>query len=153
ALSSTFLLYSSRMTGDTGGNNNLCRRRLRGVITDATTLTFDRGCTGANIQDISWEHVQLPAGASVQAVAGAIAAAGTTQAVAITAVDLTRSFAFTGGLGQGGTASGRTDYSADDRVGSALARTVLTANNQLTFTRTSTSGNSAWQGYVVQLSP
>ena len=152
--SPTFLLYTSRMTGDIGFNDNICRRRLRGIISNASTLTFDRGCVGADIQDISWEHVRLPAGATVQPLGGAIASGSTTNAVTVpTAVDLTRSFSFIGGLGQGGSASGRTDYVTDDRVGSALARARLTSTTQLTFSRTSNSGNGLWQGYVVQLTP
>ena len=89
----------------------------------------------------------------LQKVAGAMAAAAITNAVAVTAVDLTRSFAFVGGLGQGGSAGGRTDYAATDRVGEALAQAVMTSNVQLTFTRQSSTAAAAWIGYVVQLTP
>jgi hypothetical protein len=154
AASSTFLLYSSRMTGDVGGDNNICRRRLEGRITNSSTLTFTRGCNGADIQDIAWEHVRLPAGALVQQVTQATASGQpTATATWSTAVDLTRTVGFIGGLGPGGTASGSTGYATDDRVGAALARVVLTGTTGLTFTRTSNSDVGTFTAYVVQFAP
>ena len=154
----TFLLYSSRMTGDTAGNNDtICRRRLRGEITNGTTLTFTRGCTGADIQDIAWEVVRLPVTApvsSVQQVTASTTSGQATVAVApFSAVDLTRSVAFIGGQGPGGTASGSTTYTASDRVGAALARAVLTSTTGLTFTRDSNDLIGSFTGYVVQVTP
>ncbi|MDP1824301.1 MAG: hypothetical protein Q8L48_13690 [Archangium sp.] len=154
----TFLLYSSRMTGDTaGGNDTICRRRLRGEITNGTTLTFTRGCTGADIQDIAWEVVRLPVTSpvsSVQQVTASTTSGQTSVAVTpFTAVDLTRSVAFIGGQGPGGTATGSTTYTATDRVGAAMARAVLTSTTGLTFTRDSNDLIGSFTGYVVQVTP
>lgn len=151
----TFLLYTSRLTGDLGGANipNICHRRLKGEITNATTLTFTRGCTGADIQDISWETVRLPAGATVTAYAMSASASATATQTLSPAVDLTRTVSFLGGQGQGGAASGSTTYTSSDRVGAAQARPVLTNATTLTLNRGTSDLVGSYTAYVVQLTP
>ena len=70
-----------------------------------------------------------------------------------TAVELTRSFSFIGGMGPGGTATGSTDYATSDKVGSALAAAVFTSPTIVQFTRNTSAGNTDWTAFVVQLTP
>jgi hypothetical protein len=153
-LGQSFILYSTRQTGDTGGNTAICRRRLEGRITNGSTLTFTRGCDGATLQDIAWQHVRVP-NTAMQQVTGTFTTdqASPTNPSNITAVDLTRSVTFIGGMGQGGTATGRTDFATDDRVGAALSRMAFNANNQVTFTRSAANGAAVFTGYVMQVTP
>lgn len=153
----SFLLYTSRMTGDVGGGsgniNAICRRRLRGEITNGSTLTFNRGCNGADVQDISWETVRLPAGGTVTQYAMTPASANATTTQTITAVDLTRTVVFMGGQGQGGSATGSTTYTSADRVGAAQARVVLTNTTTVTLVRGTNDLIGSFAVYVMQLTP
>ena len=153
ATSPVFLLYSSRLSDS--NNQNICRRRLRGEITNGTTLTFARGCTGADIQDIAWEHVKLPTGgATVQQVHGNTSSGSAATAnLTISSVDLTRTVGFLGGMGPGGTAGGATNYSATDRLGAALARVTFNNSTQVVYTRAVSDLVGQFTGYVVQFNP
>lgn len=151
----TFLLYSSRMTGDTTGGDtpNICRRRLKGDITSGTAIAFTRGCVGADIQDIAWETVRMPSGSVAAYALSPASASATTSQTLPAAVDLTRTVSFIGGQGQGGSASGSTTYSGSDRVGAAQARVVLTSTTNLALTRGSGDVVGSYTVYVMQLTP
>lgn len=151
ASSPVFLLYSSRLVDS--NNQNICRRRLRGEITNATTLGFNRGCTGADLQDIAWQHVRLPGAATVQQVHGNMSGATGSGNLAISAIDLTRTVGFLGGMGPGGTAGGSTTYSMTDRLGAAVARVNFNNNAQVVYTRGVNNDAASFTGYIVQLSP
>jgi hypothetical protein len=151
-----FIVYSSRQaTTDSGGNNTICRRRLRGEITSPLVLTFVRGCAGGSgdVQDISWEHVRTPTGVTVQQLTYSTLTGQPSVVIAFNPVDLTRSVLFMGGQGQGGSASGKTDYTATARVGAALARGVMTSGIAGTFTRSSSDLVGEFTGYVMQVTP
>lgn len=149
-----FLSYSTRVAATDTGNSNICRRRTRGEITNATTLTFTRGCSGADLQDISWELVKLPTGGgSVQQVNGATPSGNdTTGSLTFSSVDLTRSVMFFGGQGPGGSATGSTT-STTDRVGTALARVNVSSSTAMTYMRGHSDQVGSFTGYVMQVNP
>lgn len=148
----TFLLHSSRMTGDTTANA-ICRRRFRGEITNATTLTFTRGCNGADLQDIRYEHVLLPAGSAVSTHGGDTANNGVSANLSFGGVDLSRTVLFLGGQGPGGSAGGTTDHNSQDRVGTAQARAVFTGLTSAELTRTASNSIGSFTAYLLQVTP
>ena len=149
-----FLSYSTRVAAADTGNSDICRRRARGEITNATTLTFTRGCSGADLQDISWELVKLPTGGgSVQQVNGATSSGNaTTSSLTFSSVDLTRSVMFFGGQGPGGSATGSTT-STTDRVGTALATVNVSSSTAMTYARGHNDQVGSFTGYVMQVNP
>ncbi len=149
-----FLVYSTRAAAADTGNSNICRRRARGEITNATTLTFTRGCNGADLQDISWELVKLPTGGgSVQQVNGATTAGNaTTSSLPFSSVDLTRSVVFLGGQGPGGSATGSSS-SPTDRVGTSLATVNVSSSTAMTYVRGNSDQVGSFTGYVMQVTP
>ena len=151
----SFLLYSSRMADIAETGVDIGTRRLRGDITNGTTLTFDRSRTtaGHDIGDISWERVELPTNCQVQKVACNITNTSCTPGAFATAVDRTRAVTFASGLGPGGTATGRTDYATSDRIASSQANFAFTAANAVSGTRITNNGSSDWVVWVVEVTP
>ncbi|MDP3155069.1 MAG: hypothetical protein Q8N23_20485 [Archangium sp.] len=149
-----FLVYSTRAVAADTSNSNICRRRARGEITNATTLTFTRGCNSADLQDISWELVKLPTGGgAVQQVNGATTAGNAaTASLSFSSVDLTRSVMFLGGQGPGGSATGSTS-SPTDRVGTGLATVNVSSSTAMTYVRGNSDQVGSFTGYVMQVNP
>jgi hypothetical protein len=140
--------------------NEICKRGMRGVVTNASTLTFTRGngtgggCTDAPILDLAWERVELPTGALVQPVTithSNNAASG--SATLPTSVDLTRTAVFMAGQTHGGQVFGESDYSANDVIGAIQGTATLTATT-VTVTRPTTGlGTATFSPFVVQFVP
>ncbi len=123
-----WLVYSN--TTAAGSANNIGQKLVRGLITNATTLTFDRSSTGQTL-DVAWELVEFTDATSVQHASAAFASADTTQNVTITAVDPSRAIAV------GGTTlyGGRSAYTSDDNPGVGWFTTRLTTSTNLRIQR------------------
>lgn len=160
-LTRTFPLFTARndVFYDT---DDICKRKLRGVVTNATTLDFTRGdgaggaCIDSAIAELAWERVELPAGALVQSVTVTHpnnAAAG--WATIATAVDVTRSVVFMAGQGQGGQAGGESNFGGlgNDIVGAVLGTASLSGTT-VTVTRPAINlGTASFTPFVVQFVP
>jgi hypothetical protein len=150
-LNQSFLLHSSRMATVGEGGNDMCARRLSGVITDGTTLTFQRGCAstanpGDNVGDISWERVEVPSGHSVQRLTATIGDNAQSQNRTIASVDRTRAAAFIGGQGFGGSAGGRSQWVFSDRIACAQANIDFNSATEIGVQRNATGGECNGSG-------
>jgi hypothetical protein len=149
---STVLLFTYRVSGTS--TPAICDRMLRGEITSPTAITFTRGCTGATIDSISWERIELGARASAQHFLVSMDGGTQTTSVPIpTAVDTTRTLVFASGQEHSGQGGGETSYSANDIVGTALGWHTLTSPTTLEVTRGADGGTAQWNSTVLQLEP
>lgn len=71
---------------------------LRGRVTNATTLVFDRDVANNDALSIAWYAIELPVGSRVQRATTSFASAQTTATETIAAVELDRSMALGGAL-------------------------------------------------------
>ncbi len=113
-----FTLHSARFSAETG--NEICKFRLRGVVTNDTTLTFSRAASSANalcantgVSGISWERPAVPTAlASIQAFPSVTinntSADSANQTIGATALGLDRVWSFLSAQGPGGQAGGET---------------------------------------------
>jgi hypothetical protein len=149
----SFVLHSSRMATSDTSSNDICRRRLKGEITNGTTLTFTRGCTGSDVQDIAWELITVPATASVATLGGNTGNNGNNVNLAMSNADLVRGVAFLSGMGPGGTANSATDYNSGDQVGAAQGRAVVNSSSQVGVARPGSDGVGQFSGFFLQVTP
>ncbi|HEY0880516.1 MAG TPA: hypothetical protein VGD87_03240, partial [Archangium sp.] len=149
----SFVLHSSRMATSDTSSNDICRRRLKSEVTNGTTLTFTRGCTGSDVQDIAWELVTVPATASVATLGGNTSNNGNNVNLAMSAADLARGVAFLSGMGPGGTANSATDYNSGDQVGAAQGRAVVNNASQVGVARPGSDGVGQFSGFFLQVTP
>lgn len=141
----TFILTGARTDG---AGNDIGARVLRAQLTNATTITFDRGASGTpdNFTEVSWQAVELRDGSFVNR-GNANFAAGVTTATANFpgTVNTTRAIAF-GTVQAGGQSLGRTPYVANDVMGVATA-TMALSSTALTLTRATAldTADIGWQ--------
>ena len=142
--SASWLIYNFK-SGD-GTSSDIGEKLVRGLITNDTTLTFDRSNTGQAI-DLSWFLVEFTDGTSVQD-GSANMGTGTTQSnVTISSVDTSKTIAAGGTMMRGG----RSGYSGDDNPGVGWATYDLTSSTNLQITRATTGSSSAdFPYYVVE---
>ena len=124
----SWLIYNYRSTD--GTTTNIGQKLVRGRVTNATTLTFDRSATGQTI-DLEYFVVEFSDATTVQSASAALSASATTRNVATTAVDPARSIAV-GGYAQTG---GRSAYTANDNPGVGWFTTRLTSATNLRVQR------------------
>ena len=82
-----------------------------------------------------------------------LAATVTTGNATLTAVDLTRSSAFSAGQITSGQAWGESAYSTGELFGEALGRQRLTTSTNVEVTRDSALGAAVFSPFVVQFAP
>ncbi len=171
--SRTFPLYSVRLD-PASDNDNLCQRRLRSWVSDATHLSFHRGgdaavaaCAANNVEELDWEAVQLPSGATVQQVELSMASGGLSATGTIAPVALHRTVALLPGQAYGGQAAGESDYVAvgsavtagqGDNLGVIHAVLTFPSSTQLKADRgwggpTNEAANAHFTAQVIQFAP
>jgi len=138
----SWLIYSYQ--SQAGTTANIGQKLVRGVITDPTTLTFDRGQTGQAI-DLTWYLVEFTDDTAVVHGTESFGAAETQRDVTITSVDLTRTLATAGYFMRGG----KTTYSANDNPGVGWVTTNLTSETTLQIRRGTTGSATADVGWFV----
>ena len=113
-----------------GSANNIGQKLVRGLVTDPTTLTFDRSSTGQTM-DLAWELVEFTDSTEVQHASANFTTSTTTRDVTVAAVDPTRSIAV------GGTTlfGGRSAYTSNDNPGVGWFTTRLTSSTNLRVQR------------------
>ena len=160
-LARTFPLMSAR-TSLVADDNAICKRKLRGVVTSTTALTFTRGdgavgsCVDSDIPELAWERIELPAGALVQSVNVTHASNALTGNAAVsTPVDITRSVVFMAGQGNGGQAAGESNFTSNDAVAAVLGLPTMDATGTtVTVTRAAINfGTATFSPFVVQFAP
>jgi hypothetical protein len=128
----SWLVYSYNAANGNGAN--VGQKLVRGRLTSATTLDFDRDNTYAVAGDnlnLTWYVVEFTDGTLVQRGSQAFAAASTQQDVAITAADPSRSIAVGGAMARGG----KSPYSANDVPGVSWFGFELTSTTNLRIRR------------------
>ncbi|MHC4498061.1 MAG: LamG-like jellyroll fold domain-containing protein [Planctomycetota bacterium] len=125
---------------------------IRGVITDGSTLTFDRDLTGASDVELTWYLVEFTDATTVQHNTEDFTTAETQQDVTITSVDLDRSIAAGGYYMRGG----KSPYNLGHIPGTGWFTLDLTSGTNLRITRGTTgpttpaTADVGW--FVVQFS-
>ena len=157
----TFPIFTARL-GPLNDSEDICKRVLRGVVTDATTLTFTRGngatgaCTDTLVEDLAWERIELPVGGEVQSARVNHAANTDTGSTTIgVAVDLTRTVLLMASQGLGGQAGGESDFAGlGNDVSGAVLGTPSLSGTTVTVTRPAINlGSASFTTYVVQFAP
>ncbi len=149
-----FLLYSWRTTVL---GNEACERNVRGYL-DGGAVSFAHGggtasCTGAAVP-IAFERVQLPAGASVQAVDITIAGGATRGSTLLGAgVDPTRTLVFTGSNTWSGQGLGENNITNDPNVDNFVGRFALDGGSEVLGARADNGGTARFHVFVVELDP
>jgi uncharacterized protein YxjI len=140
----TFVLASYRTAG-TGAD--IGARMLRAELTNSTTITFTRDISGTpdDITEITWQAIELDEGSSVQRGTQAFAAATAQQNVGINPIDTNKAYAFGSVQAGSGQNMGRSNYAADDIIGTGSVTAEL-STSQLSLTRdnTAASANVGW---------
>ncbi len=129
------------------GGTGIAPNFVRGRITSATGLTFDRADTGTTV-NLTYFVVGLNDASTVQNGNTSFLSTETSKGVTLTAVTLSRSVAFLSGKGYGGSTSANAD---NPGPGWFTADLTTTTNLQLTRGVTgSATADAAW--FVVEFS-
>ena len=138
-----WLIYTYESSG--GSGPNIGQKLLRGVITDGTTLTFDRNNTGQTMI-VTWYLVEFMDGTVTQHASELFSSAETQRDVTLPSVtDTAASFATGGNFLRGG----RSPYAADDNAGVGWFTLDLTGPSNLRITRGLTGSATADVGWFV----
>jgi methionine-rich copper-binding protein CopC len=140
----TFVLTGFRSSGS---GDDMGARMLRAQLTDATTITFDRGADTDPIEEIAWQAVTLKDGSQVlHGNASFDAAASVYSETLPRAVDLNRAVALTTVQATAGQSLGRSDYTAGQTMGEASATVTLASATELRLQRGSAQATAdiAW---------
>ncbi|MDH5293369.1 MAG: cadherin-like domain-containing protein, partial [Acidimicrobiia bacterium] len=124
-----------------GTTANIGQKMIRGMVTNGTTLTFDRSSTGQTM-NVTWHLVEFTDATQVQHANVAFASSDTTNNVTITSVDPARSIGVGGYLQYGG----RSAYTSDDNPGVGWFTTRLTTHTNLRVQRNAAlaTANLGW---------
>jgi hypothetical protein len=144
-LTKSWLIYTYNL-GD-GNTADIGQHLVRGLITNATTLTFDRaheGSTTTAVQ-ITYYLLQFTDGTTVQSGNKSFGTGDTTLAQGIMSVDTTRSIDAGGYFCRGGSSS----YSTNDNLGVGWFTLDLTSGTNLQITRGLTGTSTANVGWFV----
>ena len=146
--SQSWLFYNYN-TVTQGTTLDIGQKLVRGAITNATTLTFDRNNTGEPL-DLTWYLVEFGDGTKVQHNSQSFTSAETQKDVTINSVATSSSIATAGGSYMRG---GRSPYSTDDNPGVGWFTLDLTSATNLRITRGATGSTTADVGWsVIQFS-
>jgi CubicO group peptidase (beta-lactamase class C family) len=143
--SKSILIYSYRSKGS---GSNLCEVMISGSIPSPTSLEFERGCFGTQIDNLVWERIEFTDTTKVQQLSTSLALGIGTSIQPINTIDIDTSLALAGGQWTAGQGIGKTSFSSDDIIGAAVATHTLTQNN-LQLDRSYTEGISQWTSYVI----
>jgi hypothetical protein len=156
-LTRSFVLYTYGLSST--GAGGICPLMVRAELS-TTQVSFrrgsGRGICGSSDQllDLSYEVVQLPAGALVRSERLEPNSGDLTLTASFVAGSVApeRSFVLTGGGWTGGQGFGETDYSADDTLGVAVGLLELSAGGAgVTVTRLLATGRARFEVFAVQL--
>ena len=143
----SWLVYTH--TSAAGTADNIGQKLVRGRITNATTLTFDRSNTGQSL-NLTWYLIEFTDNTSVQAGSEDFTDTQTQQNVTLpTSVNTAKSFAVGGASMQ----EGRANYSGNDNPGVGWMTHELTSATNLRITRALDGNQTADMGWFVVTIP
>jgi CSLREA domain-containing protein len=140
--SQAWLLYT--YSTESGTATNIGQKLVRGLVTNSTTLTFDRANTGTAIE-VRYHLVEFTDATSVQHGSANLATAAATANVTIATVDPARSISGGGYMYTAGSSS----YATDDVPGVAWATSRISTATNLRLTRSSTAAGADIGWFVV----
>ena len=136
----SWLVYTH--TSAAGSSSNIGQKLVRGQITNATTLTFDRGDNGQSM-NLTWYLIEFTDKTSVQAGSEHFTTDENYDNVTITSVNTAKSFAVGGASMQ----EGRADYSGDSPGVGWMTHELMSATN-LRITRALDGNATSRHGMV-----
>src|SRR2546422_1181359 len=139
----TWLLFS--YSSPDGTTANMGQKMVRGVVTNATALTFDRDQTGQTLA-LTWYLVTFTDDTRVQGGTASFSTSTTQVDATIGSVDTTKAIAVAGAYHHAG---GKTPYNPDDNPGTGTTTLDLTTATNLRITRGLTGGQTANIGWFV----
>ena len=139
----SWLIYN--YSSAAGTSTNIGQKLVRGVITNGTTLTFDRNSTGQAI-NLTWFLVTFSDNTTVQDGSQSFTSTDTQVNATITSVDLGLAIAVGGGDYLRG---GRSALTTDDPAGVGWFTLDLTTSTNLQITRGLTGSATADVGWFV----
>ena len=147
--SKSWLIFNYKTDG--GTTANIGQRLVRGVITNATTLTFDRSNTGQTL-DLTYYLIEFEDATTVAKGQHTFGTSDTSVNKTISITDTSRAIATAGGGPCG--CGGKSDYSADDKPGTGWFTLDITSTTNLTIARDSgtPSSTASLEYYVVEFS-
>lgn len=138
----SWLINSYQSASGTG--SNIGQKLVRGVITNSTTLTFDRDQTGQTM-DLTWYLVEFTDGTTIQHNSQSFTSTQTQRDVTISSVNTNLAIAAGGYYMRGG----KSPYSSDDNPGVGWFTFDLTNATNLRITRGLTGSATADVGWFV----
>jgi len=143
----SWLLFSYQSAA--GTTANIGQKMVRGVVTNPTTLTFDRNNTGQTMT-LTWSLITFTDETKVQSGTAWFSASESQKDVTIASVDTSKAIAAAGAIHYRG---GSTPYSADDNPGTGTVTLDFTSSTNLRLTRALTGSTTAGVGwFVIQFS-
>ena len=136
----SWLVYNTSTADGTAAD--IGQKLVRGLVTNATTLTFDRNNTGQTM-DISWELVQFTGTTTVQRGSAAFGTAALTSNVAISSVTPSRTVV----VGGANLFGGRSPHVAASNPGVGWFTTRVTSPTNVQITRDFTGSSAADLGW------
>lgn len=127
--SKSLLLFNYNSAAGTSAN--IGQKMMRGVITNTTTLTFDRGNTGQTI-NLTWFLIEFTDNTATQRGNRAVIASDVTIDITISSVDTAKSIALAAGRN---SMSGRTGRSNDDNPSGATFKFNFSSATNLQLIR------------------
>ena len=138
----SWLIYTYK--SDAGTTANIGQKLVQGLISNGTTLTFDRANVG-QAMDLTWYLVEFTDGTTVQQGSQSFGTTETQKNVPISVVDPARSLAAGGYFMRGG----RSSYAGNDNPGVGWMTLDLTSSTNLQITRGVTNNSTANIGWFV----
>ena len=145
-LDKSLLVYNHYSTG-TSSDNPVCQNLVSGLISDATTLQFDRGCAGHNGEiHLSWFAIEFTDASTVQHEKQAFTSTELSKTVTLTnVVDTSCAVITTSGNQRGGQSPATVDHTSSAWFNAGLNA----AGDEITLTRGQTNGVTAETGWSV----
>ena len=140
----SWLVFSYR--SNAAPTSEIGRSMFRGVLTNSTTLTFDRDVTGTAV-DLAWFLIEFTDPTVVQSGSENFSSVQTQKDVTITAVVLANTIANAGAQPPG--RGGKTPFTSDDNPGVGTVQQDLTTTTNLQLTRALTGSVTADIGWFV----
>ncbi|MGE3166825.1 MAG: IPT/TIG domain-containing protein, partial [Planctomycetota bacterium] len=134
----------------TGSGSDIGERMFRGQLINGSTVRFDRPVSGDNIEEISWQVVELFDGSAVQRGSTSLGTGVSQTAVSIASVELDRAVAFSAVQPVGGQNMGRTSYIGNDTIGVGSVTMNLSSPTTLTIQRNATPSATDVGWFVVE---
>ena len=145
-LNKSLLVYNYYSTG-TSSDNPVCQNLVSGLISDATTLQFDRGCAGHNGQiHLSWFAIEFTDASTVQHKKQTFTSTELSKTVTLTnVVDTSCAVITTSGNQRGGQSPATVDHTSS----AWFNANINTAGDEITLTRGQTNGVNAETAWSV----